>query len=111
MGSAPATTELKRLSVTLTSLPLLSIYTASKAAVDAFTDVIALDLAQFGVRVRVVLPGNASGTRFGENVLARMTDRVPEPYSEMFKSILAGWEQDAGRSLLQEMLPEPRGWQ
>jgi NAD(P)-dependent dehydrogenase (short-subunit alcohol dehydrogenase family) len=42
-------------SVTLKPLPLLSVYTASKAAVNAFTESVALELEPFGVRARVVL--------------------------------------------------------
>lgn len=49
-------------SVTLKSLPLLSVYTASKAAVNAFTESLALELQQFNVRVRLVLPGRAPET-------------------------------------------------
>jgi NAD(P)-dependent dehydrogenase (short-subunit alcohol dehydrogenase family) len=45
---------------------LLSVYTASKAAVNAFTEPLALELQQFNVRVRLVLPGRAPETRFGE---------------------------------------------
>jgi NAD(P)-dependent dehydrogenase (short-subunit alcohol dehydrogenase family) len=37
-------------SVTLKSIPLLASYTASKAAVNAFTESMALELKQFGVR-------------------------------------------------------------
>ncbi|WP_367153727.1 SDR family NAD(P)-dependent oxidoreductase [Methylibium sp.] len=48
-------------------LPLLSLYTASKAAVNAFTESLAVELAQFGVRVRLVLSGRAQGTRFVQN--------------------------------------------
>ena len=43
-------------SVTLKSLPLLSVYTSSKAAVNAFTESLALELESFGIRVRIVLP-------------------------------------------------------
>lgn len=42
-------------SVTLLPLPLLSVYTASKAAVNAFSEVLARELEQFDIRVRVVL--------------------------------------------------------
>jgi NAD(P)-dependent dehydrogenase (short-subunit alcohol dehydrogenase family) len=83
-------------SVTLKSLPLLSVYTASKAAVNAFTDSVALELEPLGVRVRVVLPGRAPDTRFNENALTRMTDGFPEPYSETAQKVFAGWEQDTG---------------
>ncbi len=44
--------------------PLLSVYTASKAAVNAFTESLALELAPFDVRIRLVSPGRAPGTRF-----------------------------------------------
>lgn len=83
-------------SVTLRALPLLSVYTASKAAVNAFTDSVALELEPFGVRVRVVMPGRAPDTRFAENAGTRMIDGFPEPYSDMVKRVFAGWEQDAG---------------
>lgn len=82
--------------VTLKSLPLLSVYTASKAAVNAFTDVIALETEPFGIRVRVVLPGRAPDTRFGDNARTRMAGGFPEPYSEMVQKVFAGWEQDSG---------------
>ena len=43
-------------SVTLRPLPLLSVYTGSKAAVNAYTESLALELKSFDVRVRLVLP-------------------------------------------------------
>jgi NAD(P)-dependent dehydrogenase (short-subunit alcohol dehydrogenase family) len=78
-------------SVTLKSLPLLSVYTASKAAVNAFTESMALELEQFGVRVRVVLPGRApTTTRFAQN--GQEADRlvVPEAYQELAQQLFAG---------------------
>jgi len=83
-------------SVTLKSLPLLSVYAASKAAVNAFTDSVALELEPFGIRVRVVLPGRAPDTSFGDNARSRMTAGFPEPYTEMVQNVFAGWEQDSG---------------
>ena len=53
--------------VTFQPLPLMSIYTASKAAVNAFTESVAIELEPLGVRVRVVIPGRAPETPFGEN--------------------------------------------
>ena len=46
-------------SVTFRPLPLLSVYTASKAALNAFSECLALELEPFGVRVKLVLPGRA----------------------------------------------------
>lgn len=81
-------------SVTLKSLPLLSVYTASKAAVNAFTESLALELAPFNVRVSLVLPGRAPDTRFGENAGSRMQAGVPEPYADLAKRVFAGMQND-----------------
>lgn len=88
-------------SVTLRSLPLLSVYTASKAAVNAFTESLALELAAFDVRARLVLPGRAPETRFGENAQPRMQAGFPEPYEELAQHVFAEWQQssDVTRSI------------
>ncbi len=82
-------------SVTLKSLPLLSVYTASKAAVNAFTESLALELQPFSVRVRLVLPGRSPETRFGENARSRMQAGFPEAYAGLAQSILAGWQTES----------------
>jgi NAD(P)-dependent dehydrogenase (short-subunit alcohol dehydrogenase family) len=76
-------------SVTVKSLPLLSVYTGSKAAVNAFTESLALELAPFGIRTRLVLPGRAPTTSFGQNARARMGSAFPEPYAEFAQGVLA----------------------
>jgi NAD(P)-dependent dehydrogenase (short-subunit alcohol dehydrogenase family) len=81
-------------SVTLMPLPLLSVYTASKAAVAAFTESLALELRPFGLRLHMVLPGR-SPTRFAENARTRMQAAVPEAYSDFVKSVFAGMGQSA----------------
>ncbi|WP_442808685.1 SDR family oxidoreductase [Trinickia soli] len=81
--------------VTLKWLPLLSVYTASKTAVNAFTETLALELEQFDVSVRVVLPGRAPETRFSESARARMPREFPEPYSDLAQRVFAGWEQSS----------------
>lgn len=83
-------------SVTLKPLPLLSVYTASKAAVNAFTEVLALELQQFGVRAHIVLPGRAPETRFGENARSRIQGEggFPEAYADLVQRVFSGWEQD-----------------
>ena len=83
-------------SVTYRPLPLLSVYTASKAAVNAFSDSVALELEPFNVRVRVVLPGRAPTTRFGDTARAAMTGGFPEPYLPLVEQVMAGWQQDTG---------------
>jgi NAD(P)-dependent dehydrogenase (short-subunit alcohol dehydrogenase family) len=76
-------------SVTLKSLPLLSVYTASKAAVNAFTESLALELAPFDVRVHLVLPGRAPGTSFGNNARRLMEGAVSEAYADFQQRVFA----------------------
>jgi NAD(P)-dependent dehydrogenase (short-subunit alcohol dehydrogenase family) len=84
-------------SVTLKPLPLLSAYTGSKAAVNAFSEVLALELEPFAVRVRVVLPGRAPETSFGRNAMARSEDEIPEAYLGLAQRVFASWQQETGR--------------
>lgn len=75
--------------VTLKPLPLLSVYTGSKAAVNAFTESLALELAPFDVRVRLVLPGRSPSTSFGNNARRLMNEDVPEPYAAFTQGVFA----------------------
>jgi NAD(P)-dependent dehydrogenase (short-subunit alcohol dehydrogenase family) len=82
-------------SVTLVPLQLLSVYTASKAAVNAFTESLALELAPFGVRAQLVLPGRAPDTAFGDNARARMGMNFPPAYVDQAAQVFAGWQQSS----------------
>ena len=82
-------------SVTLKPLPLLSVYTASKAAMNAFTESVALELEPFNVRVRLVIPGRSPETPFGQNARARMQDGIPEAYAELVQSVFMAWQQQS----------------
>ena len=75
--------------VTLMPLPLLSVYTASKAAVNAFTECLALELKPFGVRARLVLPGRAPGTSFGANAGPLMASSTHAAYAEFTERVFA----------------------
>lgn len=72
--------------VTLKPLPLLSAYTASKAAVNAFTESLALELKPFNIRVGLILPGRAPETRFGENA-QRIMGTIPADYAALSQQI------------------------
>jgi NAD(P)-dependent dehydrogenase (short-subunit alcohol dehydrogenase family) len=74
--------------VTCRPLPLLSVYTGSKAAVNAFTESLALELEPLGIRVRLVLPGRAPSTRFGENARARMQANMPDAYQPLWEQVV-----------------------
>lgn len=76
--------------VTLAPLPLLSVYTASKAAVNAFTESLALELEPLGIRARLVLPGRSPETRFGASARERMGNEVPQAYQAMLDGVFAG---------------------
>ena len=76
-------------SVTLRPLPLLSVYTGSKAAVNAFTESLALELAPFDVRVRIVLPGRSPETSFGDNARQRMAGSAHEAYAGFTQRVFA----------------------
>ncbi|GLQ98236.1 SDR family oxidoreductase [Dyella mobilis] len=89
--------------VTLRPLSLLSVYTASKAAVNAFTESLALELEPFNVRVRLVLPGRSPETRFGENARARMQTGYPEPYVDTVQRVFAGWQQPSALTTAQDV--------
>jgi NAD(P)-dependent dehydrogenase (short-subunit alcohol dehydrogenase family) len=90
-------------SVTLKPLPLLSVYTASKAAVNAFTESLALELQQFNVRVNLVLPGRAPETRFGENAQPRIQDGIPEAYAGLAQDVFAAWRQSSAVTRAQDV--------
>lgn len=80
-------------SVTELPLHLLSVYTASKAAVNAFSHSVALELQPFGINVRVVLPGRAPETAFGQNARALMTAGIPEAYGDIAEAVFARWAE------------------
>ncbi|WP_069266416.1 SDR family oxidoreductase [Paraburkholderia nodosa] len=82
-------------SVTLKALPLIGAYRASKAAVNAFTESMALELEPFGVRVRLVLPGRSLETRFGENARAHIHGFDNEAYAGLVKEVIARLEDTA----------------
>ncbi len=88
-------------STTLKPLPLLPVYTASKAAVNAFTECLALELEPFGIRTRLVLPGQAPGTRFATNARAKMAGAggIPEAYRPLAERVFAAHAEAANREV------------
>lgn len=67
-------------SATLTPMPLVAVYTASKTAIEGFTASLAFELEEFGVRAKLVQPGYGPTTRFANNGAARMDGLIPEAY-------------------------------
>lgn len=83
-------------SVTLKPLTLLASYTATKAAVEAFSRCLALELAPFNLRVRIVQPGRAPGTRFGVNAMPRMEGMISEPYADLGQQVIEAVRNGGG---------------
>ncbi len=80
-------------STALASFPLVAAYTASKTAIEGFTGSLALELADFGVRAKLVEPGYCPDTRFSENGAERMQGLVCEPYAPFAAKVFAGFSQ------------------
>ncbi|MCW1431688.1 SDR family oxidoreductase [Novosphingobium sp. JCM 18896] len=84
-------------SSTYKPLPLLSVYRASKAAVTALTESVALELAEFGIRAAVVVPGMAPSTNFATDILGRIAKGgwFPDAYEGFARQTMAMMEQSA----------------
>ena len=82
-------------SVTLTAMPLVSVYTASKMAIEGFTASLAFELEAFNVRVKLVEPGYCPNTRFTSNTRFRIEDMIPEPYAPFAQRVLGAFAQPA----------------
>ena len=82
-------------SATLTPMPLVAVYTASKAAIEGFTTSLAFELENFNVRVRLVEPGYCPTTRFTSNTGSRLDGVFPPPYASFAESVFAAFAQPA----------------
>lgn len=67
-------------SATLLPMPLVAVYTASKAAIEGFTGSLAFELARFGVVAKLVEPGYCPTTSFTDNSGDRMNGLLPGEY-------------------------------
>ncbi|MGE0785252.1 MAG: SDR family oxidoreductase [Sandaracinaceae bacterium] len=70
-------------SVTFARMPLVSVYAASKHAIEGFTASVALELAEHGVRAKLVEPGYGPGTRFTANTGTRLEGTIPPAYASV----------------------------
>lgn len=78
-------------SVGIAPMPLVAAYTASKYAIEGYSESLAYELGLFGIRVKIVQPGLAPTTRFASNSGGNINDRLPSDYVEFagryFKSM------------------------
>jgi len=69
-------------SVGIAPMPLVAAYTASKYAIEGFSESLAYELGIFGVRVKIVQPGLAPSTSFGANSGGRCENTIPAAYAD-----------------------------
>jgi len=80
-------------SATLTPMPLVAVYTASKMAIEGFTASLAFELGDFDVRVKLVEPGYCPTTRFTSNTHFRPDELIPDAYAPYARRILAAFAE------------------
>jgi NAD(P)-dependent dehydrogenase (short-subunit alcohol dehydrogenase family) len=90
-------------SVTLAPMPLAAAYTASKVAIEGFTTSLALELAHFDVRAKLVEPGYSPETRFTANGGARMQGLIPPAYADFAQPIFAAFAQPAAVTRMEDV--------
>lgn len=77
-------------SVGIVPMPLVAVYTASKLAIEGFTEALSYELSAFGIRTKLVEPGYGPGTGFVANGMARMEGLVSAPYAPYAEQIMGG---------------------
>jgi NAD(P)-dependent dehydrogenase (short-subunit alcohol dehydrogenase family) len=80
-------------SATLEPMPLVAAYTASKMAIEGFTGSLAFELAEFGVRVKLVEPGYGPSTAFTKNSGSRLDGLIPEAYAPLAQRMFSALGQ------------------
>jgi NAD(P)-dependent dehydrogenase (short-subunit alcohol dehydrogenase family) len=78
-------------SVGIVPMPMTSVYSASKLAMEGFSESLAYELSAFGVRVKIVEPGYGPGTQFTENGMKRMQAlEIPSAYKGYAEKLMGG---------------------
>jgi NAD(P)-dependent dehydrogenase (short-subunit alcohol dehydrogenase family) len=80
-------------SAALAPRPLVAVYTASKTAIEGFTESLAFELEDFNVRVKLVEPGYGPSTSFTSNARSRMEGLLPEAYAPLAQRVFASHRQ------------------
>ena len=81
----------------LTPMPLVSVYAASKTAIEGFSESLAYEMSIFNIRVKIVEPGYSPTTNFTSNNSNRMQGLIPEFYADYATQLLQNLQnQTAG---------------
>lgn len=68
-------------SVGIAPMPLVAAYTASKHAIEGFSESLSYELGMLGVKVKIVQPGLAPTTSFAANSGSRCDNLIPPAYA------------------------------
>lgn len=82
--------------VTVKTLPVVGVYRASKAAVNAFTESLAVEMEPFGVRVHIVFPGRSPETSFGANAFPHLRGMDDPDYAPLLQQFVKRVQEDTG---------------
>ncbi|WP_413711220.1 SDR family oxidoreductase [Rhizobium sp. Rhizsp82] len=82
--------------VTVKTLPVIGVYRASKAAVNALSESLAVEVAPFGLRVHIVLPGRSPETRFGQNARPHLRGADDPDYAPLLQQFVKSVQEDTG---------------
>ncbi|CDI10754.1 SDR family oxidoreductase [Agrobacterium pusense] len=83
-------------SVTLKPLPVIGVYRASKAAVNALSESLAIEMEPFGVRVHIVLPGRSPETSFGASARPHLRGMDDADYAPLLHQFVRNVQDDKG---------------
>jgi NAD(P)-dependent dehydrogenase (short-subunit alcohol dehydrogenase family) len=78
----------------LTPMPLVSVYAASKTAIEGFSESLAYELGLFNIRVKIVEPGHAPTTSFSANT-GEMNGLIPESYANYTAQLMKDFQNQA----------------
>jgi NAD(P)-dependent dehydrogenase (short-subunit alcohol dehydrogenase family) len=82
-------------SVVFNPKPFVSVYAATKAAVEGLSEALYHELAPLGIKVRVVEPGYGPDTKFGSTMLMLNDERTfPAAYQEQLADVMKGIPTD-----------------
>lgn len=82
--------------VTVKPMPVVGVYRASKAAVNAFSESLAIEMQPLGVRVHIVLPGRSPETSFGSSARPHLRGMDDTDYAPLLQQFIKNVQDDKG---------------
>ncbi|WP_226573871.1 SDR family oxidoreductase [Acuticoccus sediminis] len=91
----------------IVALPMISLYCASKFALEGFSESLWYELASVGIRVKLVEPGSVTATHFGRRVGGELAsvDHVEDyaPFVEAATGVFAGINDDPSAGSVEDV--------